>query len=134
MFPQLRQKCSYRKDIENCKKPKSNKNQPCKRLPGQNTLVGVGLIELAEPSDTMNCDPFFKYCILQFILHVFLLLIFMWNNMFCSFTFFLLIWFGLALAFKVLCFWCSFYRVIGYQGFISYSRYNLLGVPMKTVL
>ena len=34
---------------------------------------GIGLIELTEPSDTLNYKPFFKHCISQTILHVFLL-------------------------------------------------------------
>ena len=45
---------------------------PYKWLRGQNTLVGIGLIELTEVSDTLNYKPFFKYYILQTILHVFL--------------------------------------------------------------
>ena len=56
---------------------------PCKRLQGQNTLVGIGLIELTEPSDTLNYKSFFKHCILQTTLHVFSLLIFVWNKIFC---------------------------------------------------
>ena len=38
------------------------------RLRGQNTWAGIGLIELTEPSDTLNYKPFFKYCALQIIL------------------------------------------------------------------
>ena len=30
----------------------------CKWLRGQNTLVGIGLIELTDPSDTLNYKPF----------------------------------------------------------------------------
>ena len=33
------------------------------RVQGQNTLVGIGLIELNETSDTLNYRSFFKYCI-----------------------------------------------------------------------
>ena len=56
---------------------------PRKQLQGQNTSVGVGLIELTESS----CNkPIFKYCILQTALHVFLLFIFVWNKIFCSKT------------------------------------------------
>ena len=45
-------------------------------LRGQNTLVGIGSIELNEPSDTLNYKPFLKHCILQSMLHVFLLFLF----------------------------------------------------------
>ena len=92
----------------------------CKQLRGQNASVGIGLIELTGPSDTFSCKLFFKYCILQTILQVFLLLIFVWNKIFCArnwvifYTF--LIWFGLTFGFialKVLCYWCHFYKVIG---------------------
>ena len=92
----------------------------CKQLRGQNASVGIGLIELTGPSDTFSCQLFFKYCILQTILQVFLLLIFVWNKIFCArnwvifYTF--LIWFGLTFGFialKVLCYWCHFYKVIG---------------------
>ena len=38
--------------------------------------VGIELIKLTQPSDTLNYKPFFKHCILQTILHVFLLFIF----------------------------------------------------------
>ena len=37
-------------------------------LQGQNTLVSIGLIELTEPSDTLNYRSFFKHCILQTVL------------------------------------------------------------------
>ena len=47
-----------------------------KRLRGQNTLVAIGLIELTEPSDTLNYQLYFKHCVLQSIFHVFLLFIF----------------------------------------------------------
>ena len=46
---------------------------PQKQSRGQNTSVGIGLIELTEPSDRLNYKPLFKHCILQTILHVFLL-------------------------------------------------------------
>ena len=45
---------------------------PRNQVQGQNTSVGIRLIELTELSDTLNCKPFFKHCILQKILHVFL--------------------------------------------------------------
>ena len=87
----------------------------CQRLQGQNTSLRIGLIELTEHSDTLNYKPFFKNCVLQTILHIFLLFIFVWNKIFCSknwavfYTF--LIWFVVAFSvtvLKVLCFWCSF--------------------------
>ena len=56
---------------------------PCKQVSDQNTLVGIGLIEITEPSDTLNYKPFFKHCILKTILHIFLLFIFVWNKIFC---------------------------------------------------
>ena len=39
----------------------------------QNTSVGIGLIELTKSSDTLNYKLFFKHCILQTILPVFIL-------------------------------------------------------------
>ena len=57
---------------------------PRHRLRGQNTLVEIGLIELIGSSDTLNYRPLFKHCILQTVLHVFLLFIFVWNKIFCS--------------------------------------------------
>ena len=41
---------------------------PRKRLRDQSMLVGNGLIELTEPSDTLDNKRFFKHCILQFTL------------------------------------------------------------------
>ena len=35
-------------------------------------LVRIELTEVAEPSNTLNCKPFFKHCILQIFIHVFL--------------------------------------------------------------
>ena len=46
--------------------------------------VRVGIIEPTEPPDTVIYKSFFKHCVLQTILHEFLLLIFMWNKIFCS--------------------------------------------------
>ena len=37
------------------------------QLQGQNTSVGIGLIELIESSDTLHNKPFFKYGMLQTI-------------------------------------------------------------------
>ena len=45
---------------------------PRQPLRGQTTSVGIGLIELTEPSDTLNYKLFFKLCILQTVLHVLL--------------------------------------------------------------
>ena len=36
---------------------------------GQNTSVGIGLIELAELSDALNYKPFFRDCILSYIFY-----------------------------------------------------------------
>ena len=87
----------------------------CQRLQIQNTSLGIGLIELSEHSDTLNYKPFFKNCILQTVLHIFLLFMFVWNKTFCSKNwavfYIFLIWFVVAFGvtlLKVLCFWCSF--------------------------
>ena len=52
---------------------------PRKRLRGQKTSVGITLIELTG----LNYKPFFKHCILQTILYVFLVFIIVWNKIFC---------------------------------------------------
>ena len=113
----------------------------CKRLRSQNISVEIRLIELTEPSKTLHFTFLFRYCILQNILHVFLLFIFVWNKIFCpkelAVFYIFLIWFGLVFGvtvLKVLCFWCPFYKVMGNKGFISYSRYILLGTAIKTAL
>ena len=50
------------------------------QLRGQNTLVGIGLTELTEPSNTLNDNLLKqKHC----ILHIFLLFLFVCNNIFC---------------------------------------------------
>ena len=84
------------------------------------TVVWMGLIELTEPSDTLNYKLFFKHCILQTILHVFFLFIFVWNKILCSKNwavfYIFLIWLGVAFGvtvLKFLCSWCSFNEVIG---------------------
>ena len=51
---------------------------------GQNTPVGIRLIELTQSSDTLNYKPVFKQCILQIILHIFVLFIFLCNKIFFS--------------------------------------------------
>ena len=53
-------------------------------LQGQNTLVRIFLIESTEPSDTLDYEPFFKHCILQTVLHIFLLYIFVLRKIYCS--------------------------------------------------
>ena len=109
---------------------------PRQWLRGQNTSVGMRLIGLTEPSDILNYKPFFKHCILQTVLHLLV-----WNKIFYSKTwavfYIFFIWFGVAFSvtiFKVLCFWCSLYKIIGNQIFFSYSGYNLLGIAIKVVL
>ena len=102
----------------------------CKQLRGQSTSVVIGLIKLSRPFDTVNYKLCFKHCILQKILHVFWLFTFVWNKIFCSenwavFWIFLWIWFVLAVGFtvlKILRFWYPFCKVVGNEGFISYSR------------
>ena len=47
--------------------PKKYDRHPPKGLRGQNTSVGIGSVELTEPSDISNYKPFFKHCILQTI-------------------------------------------------------------------
>ena len=102
--------------------------QPRQWLLDHNTLVGIVLIELTEPSHTLNYKLFFKHCILQTILHVILLFIFVWNKILCSeklsriLHFFFLIWFGVAFdvtVLKVPCLWSSLYKVIGNESFFS---------------
>ena len=56
---------------------------PCKEWQDKNMSVRIGLIEFAKASDTLNYRTFFKHCILKALLHVFLLLIFLWNKFFC---------------------------------------------------
>ena len=48
------------------------------------TSVGIGLIERDEHSDTLtlNYELLFQQCILQTILQVFLLFVFLWNEIF----------------------------------------------------
>ena len=86
---------------------------PCQILQGQNTLVGIGLIELTKASDILNYKPFSKHCILQTILHVSLLFMILWKTG-LHFTF---CWFGWGsfgvTVLKVLSFYCSFFKVIG---------------------
>ena len=113
----------------------------CKRLRSQNISVEIRLIELTEPSKTLHFTFLFRYCILQNILHVVLLFIFVWNKIFCpkelAVFYIFLIWFGLVFGvtvLKVLCFWCPFYKVMGNKGFISYSRYILLGTAIRAAL
>ena len=73
---------------------------PHQQLQPQNMLVRTGLIELTEPSETLKYKSFFKHCILQTILDVFVLFTFVWYKIFCfkKWTVFYvsLIWFGLA--------------------------------------
>ena len=72
---------------------------PRKQLRGQNTSLEIGLIELTDPSDTLKYKPFFKCCLLEAILHVFLLFMFVWNKIFCSKEsglYFARFWFGLG--------------------------------------
>ena len=102
----------------------------------------IGLLELIEPSDTLNYKPFFTNCMLQTILQIsFLLFIFSWNKIFGSKNwavfYIYLAWFGMAFnvtVLNVLCFFCSLCKVKENQGFFSYSIYNLLGVAIKNPL
>ena len=48
----------------------------CLWIRGQNKSVGIGLIKLTEPTKTLNYKPFFKYCISETTLQVFLLFTF----------------------------------------------------------
>ena len=115
---------------------------PFQRLRVKNMSVKIGLIELTEPSDTLNYKPFFKHCILQTILHEFLLFIFVWKIYFVLrtesyFTFFFFIWFEVAFGstvLKVLCFKSSLYKVIGNHRIFSYNRCNFVGIAINTVL
>ena len=95
---------------------------PRKRLQGQNTSVGIGLIELNEPSDTLNYRPFFKHCILQTVLHIFFCLhlcgtksfVLKTKLYFTFFFFFDLVWVGIrCYCIKGSVFLVLFYKVKG---------------------
>ena len=103
--------------------------------------MGIGLIELIEPSDVLNYKLFFKHCILQTVSYVFILFILVWNKIFCSNSwvvfYIYLLWFVVAFdvtVLMVLCFCCSLCKIVGNQGFFSYRKYNMLGIATKTVL
>ena len=87
---------------------------PRQRLQCQIISVGIGLIELTKPSDTLNYKAFFKSCISQSILHLFVLFTLVWNEIFFSknraVLFVLdLVWGGIrCIVLKVLSFWDSF--------------------------
>lgn len=87
---------------------------PRQRLQCQIISVGIGLIELIKPSDTLNYKAFFKSCISQSILHLFVLFTLVWNEIFFSknraVLFVLdLVWGGIrCIVLKVLSFWDSF--------------------------
>ena len=72
--------CSYLVCVPNLKSINSSSKYsngnnfsptPRKRLQDQNTSVGMWLIEITEPSDTLNYRSFFRHCILPTVLHVF---------------------------------------------------------------
>ena len=82
------------------------------------TPIPVRNYSVTEPSDTLNYKPLLKHCILQTILHLFLLFVFVWNKIFCCrnwsvFCFFICfgVVFGVTVL-KILCFWCSFYKIM----------------------
>ena len=67
---------------------------PPKRLQGQNTLVKIGLIELAEPSDLSDL---YIYCLYL-----------------CGIRSFVLAWVDIhCYSIYVMCFWCYF--LLGYR-------------------
>ena len=103
---------------------------PRQRLRRQNTSVGIRLIEFIEPSDILIH--------LMHLIHVFLVFIFMWNKIFFKIVLYIcstwLGWDSGVAVLKVMCFWCSFWKVIGNQGFFRYSRYNLLRIAINAVL
>ena len=49
---------------------------PLQQPQWQNMSLRIGLIELIEPSDKLNYKSFFRYCIFQTALHVFIVHIF----------------------------------------------------------
>ena len=64
-------------------------------------------------SDTLN----YKLFLLQSMSHLFLLFTFVLNKIFCSKIYLIhfLVWLGVTFVvtvLKILCFWCSFYKVI----------------------
>ena len=82
---------------------------PRKRL---NKLVRIGLIELTEPSDTLNYRSFYKHCIWHTVLHVFFIFVCILSELY--FTYFWFVWVGIRVTvLKILCLWCSFCNVIG---------------------
>ena len=117
-------------------------------LQDQRMLVGIGLIELTEPSDTFNCMPFYKHCILQTTSYKFLLFILLWNKIFCSknwavfFCYYCYLYYFDLVQGGIQCYSIKgsvllvlyYYKLIRNQGFISYSRYNLLEIAIKTAL
>ena len=50
-------------------------------------------MELSEPSDTLNYKPLFKHCILQTVLHLFLLFIFVFLLFIFVYIFIIYLWF-----------------------------------------
>ena len=109
---------------------------PCKRLRGENTLTGIGLIKLTQDSDKLNYRSFFKYSMLQTVLHIF----FCGTKCFvsklsCILHFFDLVWVGIwCYSIKCFVFLVIFYKIIENYGLISYSRYNFLGIAVKAIL
>ena len=100
---------------------------PHQQLQPQNMLVRTGLIELTEPSETLKYKSFFKHCILQTILDVFVLFTFVWYKIFCfkKWTVFYvsLIWFGLAFDVTLLKVYINLYKL--------YLRLVTVFWPMK---
>ena len=100
---------------------------PHQQLQPQNMLVGTGFIELTEPSETLKYKSFFKHCILQTILDVFVLFTSVWYKIFCfkKWTVFYvsLIWFGLAFDVPLLKVYINLYKL--------YLRLVTVFWPMK---
>ena len=108
----------------------------CQRLRGQNTLLGIWLIKLTEPSETLNYIPFSKHYILQFYLYFYCLYLCGTKPFVLKtelyFIFFYLVWGGI---------WCYSFKdsvllllfLWGYRE-LAITRYNLLEMAIKTVL
>ena len=100
---------------------------PLSQLRHQNTLVKIGLIELIEPSGTLQYKPFFKHCILQTILHeLYYCLYFLGIRFFVLKTelLFFIFWFGWG----TIC-----VTILNFLKFISYSICSLLGTAVKWI-
>ena len=116
------QKCFYESDIETRKKLKSQEEIELNFVIKQKQVKAKLLAENADIwwlRKNVMSNP---------------------ESLYCFFECFSVISFGCQVSSQqtavlyVEKIWCSFYKVIGNWGFISYSRFNLLGKAIKTFL